>query len=115
MKMIKTLIATVSAVAILGLASTSFAAENSGKEKTISGTAKCAKCALHQTDKCQTAVEVSGKNGKTKTVLLENNDVAKNFHEQICKDSKKVKVTGTMHKGDSGKQEMAATKIEAVE
>jgi hypothetical protein len=115
MKMLKSLVAIVSAVAVLGLVSTSFAAEKGGKEKTIEGTAKCAKCALKQTDKCQTAVEVSGKNGKTRTVLLENNDVAKNFHEQICKDSKKVKVTGTMKKGESGKQEMAATKIETVE
>jgi hypothetical protein len=111
MNMLKTLIATVSAIAVMGLVTTtSFAAEKAAKEKTITGTAKCGKCALKETAECQTVIE-SGK----KKIYLENNDVAKNFHENICKDSKKVKATGTVKKGDNGKMEMTATKIETVD
>ena len=113
MKMLKTLIATVSAIAVLGMVTTSFAAEKAAKEKTISGTAKCAKCSLKEADKCQTVIEKAGKNGKTTKIYLEDNDVAKNFHEQICKeaDGKKVKATGTTAKVD-GKMVMTASKIE---
>ncbi|MGZ5519589.1 MAG: DUF6370 family protein, partial [Limisphaerales bacterium] len=64
MKMLKTLIATVSAIAVLGMVTTSFAAEKAAKEKTITGTAKCAKCALKEADKCQTVIERTGKSGK---------------------------------------------------
>lgn len=111
--MLKTLIATVSAIAVLGMMTTSFAAEKAGKEKTISGTAKCAKCALKEADKCQTVIEHTGKNGKTSKVYLENNDVAKDFHSNICKEAegKKVKATGTVKKED-GKMVMTATKID---
>ncbi len=114
MKMLKTLIATVSAIAVLGMVTTSFAAEKATKEKTISGTAKCAKCSLKESDKCQTVIEKAGKNGKTTKIYLEDNDVAKNFHEQICKEAegKKVKATGTTVKTD-GKMVMTASKIEA--
>ena len=47
---------------LLALASPTFAAEE-GKEVTIKGDAKCAKCALKETDKCQTVIqaEVDGK------------------------------------------------------
>jgi len=116
MKMLKTLIATVSAIAVLGLVSTSFAAENASKEKTITGTAKCAKCSLKEADTCQTVIERAGKNGKTTKIYLENNDVAKDFHGKICKeaDGKKVKATGTTKKED-GKMVMTASKIETTE
>ena len=106
--MLKALIATVSAIAILGMVTTSFAAEKAAKEKTVTGTAKCAKCSLKEADKCQTVIEKGGKK-----IYLENNDVAKNFHENICKeaDGKKVKATGTTKKED-GKMVMTASKIE---
>jgi hypothetical protein len=116
MKMFKTLIATVSALAVLGMVSTSFAAEKAAKERTITGTAKCGKCALKETDECQTVIERAGKGGKTQKVYVENNDVAKDFHKNICKeaDGKKVKATGTVKK-DGSKMVMTATKIETVE
>jgi Family of unknown function (DUF6370) len=86
------------------------------KEQTITGEAKCAKCALKETDTCQTAVVTENKKGKAHTVYLEQNDVAKKFHETVCKETKKVSVTGTLKKGEDRKAKatFAATKIELV-
>ena len=113
MKILKTLIAIVSAVAVLGMVTTSFAAEKAAKERTITGTAKCGKCALKETDECQTVIEHAGKGGKTQKYYVENNDVAKDFHKNICKepDGKKVKATGTVKK-EGGKNILVASKIE---
>jgi hypothetical protein len=80
------------------------------KEKTITGEAKCAKCSLKEGDKCQTVV-VTDKEGKKVTYYLENNDVAKAFHKNVCSETKKVTVTGTDKKTE-GKHEFTATKIE---
>ena len=76
------------------------------------GEAKCAKCILKQTDTCQNAVQVK-ENGKTITYLLAKNDVSKKFHENVCTESKKVKVTGTVKDVD-GKLELTPTKIDLV-
>ena len=116
MKILKTIIVTVSAIALLGMFTTAFAAEKAAKERTIEGTAKCGKCALKETDECQTVIERAGRNGKTTKVYVENNDVAKDFHKNICKvaEGKKVKATGTLKK-DGGKTVMTASKIETVD
>ena len=45
------------------------------------------------------------------TYYLADNDVAKNFHDTICKEPKKVKATGTLKKVD-GKNEFTVSKIE---
>ncbi len=44
---------------------------------------------------------------------MKNNDVSKEFHENICKGMKKVKATGTVKEVD-GKMQLTATKIELV-
>jgi hypothetical protein len=87
-----------------------------GKERTLTGEAKCAKCALHETDTCQTAVVIETKKGKAQTVYLEQNDVAKKFHEQVCKEAKKVSLTGTLKKSEDrkGKPVFVASKIEVI-
>ena len=82
-------------------------------EVTLKGTLECAKCALHETEKCQNAL-VTEKNGKKTTYYLEQNDVSKKFHDNVCKDTKKVTVTGVAKKGDNGKREFVASKIEEV-
>jgi hypothetical protein len=42
-----------------------------------------------------------------------DNDVAKAFHENVCKEAKKVTATGTVAKVD-GKSEITLSKIELV-
>lgn len=107
----KLFMASLSGVLLFSLSS--FAADKAGKEKTITGEGKCAKCALHETKKCQDAIETTDANGKKVIYYLDNNDVAKDFHDNICKETKQVKATGTVKKVD-GKMQMAATKIEEV-
>jgi hypothetical protein len=62
----------------------------------------------NQTDSCQTALQVTGVNGKTTTYLLAGNKVAKDFHGKICKTT----LTGRV-KTEDGKQMITASTIEA--
>jgi hypothetical protein len=111
MKQKTSILAGIAGLVMLALATPSFAAEKGkGKEITLTGEAKCAKCALKETDKCQNVIQVE-KNGKTTTYYLTENDVSKGFHENVCHETKKVTATGTV-KTVAGKQEFAATKIE---
>jgi hypothetical protein len=81
-----------------------------GKEVTVSGEAQCAKCAMDETDKCQTAIEVT-KDGQKVVYYLENNDVAKAFHKNVCTSNVQATATGTVEMKD-GKHVMTASKIE---
>lgn len=101
---------TVAGLLTLAFATPTFAAEKS-KERTITGEGKCAKCMLKETDKCQTVIQVENKKGKTVTYYLTDNDVTKAFHENVCKETKKVSATGTVKKA-GGKTEFTASKIE---
>ncbi|HET6408217.1 MAG TPA: DUF6370 family protein [Chthoniobacteraceae bacterium] len=80
--------------------------------ETLQGEATCAKCTLKQADKCQFALTVE-KDGKKETYLAEQNDVAKKFHETICKDTVKVKVEGAVAEKD-GKKTITLAKVEEV-
>lgn len=102
-------LAGLAGVLLLAFTSPTFAAEK-GKIVTIKGEAKCAKCALHETPKCQTVIQTTSKRGKTITYYL-TGDKAKAFHETICQDPKKVVAKGTIKRVD-GKREMAVTSIE---
>ena len=89
-----------------------FASDDSAKDKevTITGEAKCAKCTMHTAKKCQTVITAEV-DGKSVDYYLTPNDKAKDFHDTICKESKKVTATGTVTtKGD--KQMLTVTKIE---
>jgi len=112
MKRISLSITATAAVLLLALATPTFAADSS-KEKTITGEAKCAKCALKQADKCQTVIQVENKKGKTVTYYLADNDVSKAFHQNVCTEAKKVKATGTVKKLDK-KNEFTVSKIDLV-
>jgi RecG-like helicase len=112
MKKASLLLTSIAGLVLLALATPTFAAEK-GKQVTITGEAKCAKCMLKQADKCQTVVQAEGKNGKTVTYYLTDTDAAKGFHENVCHEAKKVTVTGTVKKVD-GKRELAATEIKLV-
>ena len=69
-------------------------AQEKPKERTITGDAKCGKCALKETDKCQNVIQVE-KDGKKTTYYLVQNDVSKKFHDNVCQDTKKATATGT--------------------
>ena len=94
---------------MLAITPPTFGAE---KEKTITitGEGKCGKCALHETEKCHNVIQVE-KDGKKTTYYLTQNDKSKAFHENICKESKKVTATGTVKKED-GKKVLTVTSIE---
>lgn len=89
---------------ILALAGSALAAD-----KTITGEAKCAKCSLKESDTCQTVIQVE-KSGKVTTYYLVDNDKAKAFHENICKEPKKVTATGSVKTVD-GKKQLTVTEI----
>jgi len=93
----------------LALVTPTFAAEKA-KEVTITGDGKCAKCSLHETDKCQNAIQVD-ENGKTVTYYLADNKLSKSFHENLCKESKKVTATGKVKEKD-GKMILTAKTLE---
>jgi hypothetical protein len=105
MRKLSVLIAGIAAFGLLGLATPTLA-----KEVTITGEGKCAKCALHETDKCQNVIQVAKKH-KTVTYYLVQNDISKNFHENLCKEPKKVTASGSVKTVD-GKKELTVTKIE---
>jgi RecG-like helicase len=109
-KMTRSLIAGVATLLMLALVSPAFAAD---KSVTVTGEGKCAKCSLKEADKCQNVIQVEKKNGKTVNYYLVQNDISKAFHENICKESKKVTATGTVKKED-GKMMLTAEKIEVV-
>jgi len=109
MKRASLLLVGIAGLLLLALATPTFAADTP-KEKTITGEAKCAKCLLKESDKCQTVIQVEGKRGKTVNYYLTENDVSKAFHENVCKEAKKVTATGTVKKVD-GKYQFTASKI----
>ena len=109
MKNLKLTIALLAGLALTSLTTTAFAGD---KEVTITGDACCAKCALHQADKCQTVVKATV-DGKEVMYYLTGKE-AKTFHEKICGGTtQKVTVTGTVTEKD-GKEMLKATKIEEV-
>ena len=109
MKKLKQTTALIASLAAIRLTTTVYASD---KEATLTGTALCAKCALHQSDKCQTVLQTT-KDGKTVTYYLTGKE-AKDFHKNICEnDGEKVTVTGTVTEKD-GKVRLQGSKIEKV-
>lgn len=107
------IIALLAGLFLVAMTAPAFA-EDAPKEKTITGMGKCAKCDMHKSDTCQNVVEVE-KKGKVVDYYVTQNDVAKDFHKNICKENKKVKVTGVVKHGEDGKMEITASKIELAE
>lgn len=80
--------------------------------KTITGEAKCAKVDLKTQSTCQTVVQVK-EGDKTADYYIADNQIAKDFHHNICGCPQKVTATGKVTKTD-GKLELAPDKIEVV-
>jgi len=90
-----------------------FAADAASKEVTITGNAVCAKCALHEGDKCQTVIQATVA-GKSINYYLTPNDTATAFHKNICGNAgEQVTATGTVTEKD-GKEMLTVSKIEPV-
>ena len=88
-------------------------AKDASKETTLTGKLVCAKCVLHESKTCQNVLQVE-KNGKTVNYYLTQNQVSKDFHDNICQnDGEQVNVTGTVSE-KNGKETLVASKIEAV-
>ena len=102
----------LAAVVVVGLMMTGALKVHADNEKTVTGEGKCAKCTLKETDSCQNVVQVK-EGDKTVTYYLVRNDVSKKLHDSLCKESKKITVTGTVKEVD-GKQQLTSTKIELV-
>jgi len=67
---------------------------------TLTGTAMCAKCALHESDKCQTLLEVKSDDGKVEKYYF----TSKMDHDKFCKGKTEgVTVTGTVSEKDGKK------------
>jgi len=107
MKKTMVLLSGIAGLMMLALATPAVAGD---KEVTVTGDGKCGKCALHETAKCQNVIKTK-EDGKTVTYYLTQNDVSKNFHDDLCKESKKVTATGTVKEVD-GKKELTVSKIE---
>jgi len=108
MKKSSVLIAGLMGLVLFALATPTLAEDK--KEVTITGEGKCAKCILKEADKCQNVIQTK-EDGKTVSYYLAQNDVSKDFHEDLCKEAKKVTATGTVKEVD-GKKELTVSKIE---
>jgi hypothetical protein len=79
--------------------------------RTLKGEMLCAKCALHESDKCQGVLRVK-EEGKETRYYLADNKVAKEHHKPVCSgDIKKATVTGTVKEAD-GKKVLTASNIQ---
>ena len=80
----------------------------------ITGEAMCAKCELQETTSCQMAIKVRNAGGKQEIIMVDNNKVSKDFHDEICQKNAKVVASGVITEKD-GKKTIALTKIEKAE
>ena len=111
MKNFKLLLLVFIGIAMAAFAFSTLAKD--GEEQTLTGQLVCGKCKMHVTDKCQNVLQVQ-KDGETVNYFMTHNEVADDFHDNICKtDGEQVKVTGTVTQ-ENGTNMATATKIEPV-
>jgi hypothetical protein len=78
----KTSLLLIALTGLIAAALTTPAFGGENKEVTVTGEGKCAKCALHEGDKCQSVIQAQ-EDGKTVTYYLAQNKVSKSFHENL--------------------------------
>lgn len=103
----KTIATTILSAALAAFVSA--AEETKDKSVTLSGSATCAKCDLGKEKDC-TSVLLVKEGSKTTTYYL-GGKADKEWHKNICKGAKDVKMTGTIGTKD-GKKTFDATAIE---
>lgn len=80
---------------------------------TLKGTMTCAKCGLHQSDTCQSVLQVKDGDA-TVTYYIADSDASKDTHEKVCKGAvDNVTITGTVADKD-GKKWITPTKIDGL-
>jgi len=99
-------VAAFLAIAVLPVVSR---AEDKAETVTLTGDCMCGKCSLHETEKCQNVLETTVEGKKVKYYL--KGKESKAFHSNVCSETKKVTVTGTV-KEVEGKKQIEVTKIE---
>lgn len=82
----------------------------SAAETTLSGTMKCAKCALKKADKCQDVLVVTDAAGAATEYWVAKNEAAEKAGHQ-CKGETKATITGEVSEKD-GTKWIVASKIE---
>ena len=87
--------------------------KGNGKEVSLSGEAKCAKCILHEADTCQTVIQTKD-HGKVTTYYVTRNDVARGFRADVCTAAQMVNATGVV-KDVGGKHQLTLAKISVKE
>ena len=81
------------------------------KETTLKGTIVCAMCALKETQKCETAIQVKDGNKLVTYYFLDKGE-AESYHDAICGGERKEgTVTGNISTKD-GKQYIAPKNVE---
>lgn len=103
----KTIVTTILSISFAVIASA--ADEAKDKSVTLEGSATCAKCDLGKEKDC-TSVLLVKEGNKTTTYYL-GGKADKEWHKNICKGAKDVKMTGTIGTKD-GKKTFDATAIE---
>lgn len=93
----KKLFSLILVAAAFALVAPNQASAAGGKTITIKGKGMCAKCCLKEGEKCRNVVQVTRK-GKKINYYLADNDVAKDFHGNICKKVQPVEVKGVCKK-----------------
>ena len=102
-------------IAVSGDAKQIAASKIQKSKSELTGQLSCAMCALKKTDSCQAALTVSRTKADGKstelTLLLLNNQTAKDFHKNICSgDQVSVTVKGYVS-GKTGKKALVASEI----
>jgi Family of unknown function (DUF6370) len=100
----------VLAAGLLVAVLTSCSTSHPSSQVTLTGMMVCGKCKLHQVAECQNVLQVT-ENGTTQNYWLTQNDVSKDFHDNICKnDGEMTTVTGTVEE-KNGQEQLTATTI----
>ncbi len=87
------------------------AARAADKEQELKGEGCCLKCQMKKSDSCQNVLAVKEKDGKTTVYVLDQNDVSKAFHKNLCSGPAKIVVKGVVKK-DGDKNILVASKLE---
>ena len=107
--MLRTVLASVVAVAAITLAGLGNAAEDKEK-KTLEGTLTCTKCALKETKACGHALLVKEGDKEVKYYLTDKGG-KEPYHKHCCQEDVPAKVTGKVSEKD-GKKIIEDPKVE---